>query len=146
MKKLVILSILLIAITFHSNATYRETCSVQTNDSSAYVNFNGISFTIPEKAYARQGQINHCNEKTGFMIIDFGSGVVLRAEYEQPTIPMSRLTFHMDWCAESSKGCKVLEYDSVPVPNYGSRYGYFKIYNYQTHYNIKYDQDRKSVV
>lgn len=125
-----LLLLFLCGITFVASAKYRPTCNVQTGDTTKVV-FNRIAFSIPERAYAADTFFSiSCNDQNGLEVINFSSGPRMVIHYFRPSSGAEILYSDQDWCSKNIDGCSVIKYDSVPVKKYGSRYGYYKIFNY----------------
>ncbi len=124
MKKTLTL-LFLCGITLIVSAKYRPTCSVQSGDTTKVI-FNRITFSIPERAVVFDTLFSiGCNSANGLDVLHFKSGATMVIHYWRPSPASHVLKSNTDQCINDSD-CTIIEYDSMPVKDYESRYTYFK--------------------
>ncbi len=124
MKKVLTL-LFLCGIILTVSAKYRPTCSVMSGDTTKVV-FNRIAFSIPEKAVVFDTLFSiACNSANGLDVLYFNSGARMVIHYWRPSFGSQVLSSNTDQCLNDND-CNIIEYDSIPIKNYESRYVYFK--------------------
>ncbi len=120
-----LLLLFLCGITFVASAKYRPTCNVQTGDTTKVI-FNRITFSIPERAVTTDTFFSiSCNSANGLEVLNFSSGARMVIHYWRPSPISHVLNSNTDQCVNDSD-CTIIEYDSIPIKDYTSRYAYFK--------------------
>lgn len=124
MKKRLTL-LFLLGITLFASAKYRPTCSVTPGDTTKVI-FNRLSFSIPEKAFPADTFFSiSCDAANGLEVINFSSGARMVIHYWRPSSALQILNSNTDQCANDND-CKIIEFDSIPIKDYGSRYAYYR--------------------